>query len=310
MSPKKDKKSHEKESSPADANDRSLKVDESVESGPKDAEAGKDGANSPKLNADPSDEDGVDGSKSSGSSHKPSNSQHVSTSSVPAASELKPGKGAPLPPEHNNVDEHRELVGDVVKKTVTMTPIITLSDLVDMMSISLHTNRPLKIDLSIDVREACSYGEVLSTAKLELPKELIRANPHVFFAYNETHDWVVMQQKVAHATTPFSDYHSWLKRWRHTVEKLTKDAYTVYRIDERVDMMADRIVPYDYVGFDSSIMKVQNGVFNDDLKALAKLCIPRSVPNVDREFIRIAIPRPMLSTVEALQKFVCSPVQD
>lgn len=303
MAPKKEKKTQEKEPAPVISGAGDPQVDDSGTAKAMVPGSSREGESSPKLNAKPSAESEVKDGGDDNQSRKPSDSKPSATSSTPAASELILGKGAPLPPEHDNVDGHRELVGEVVKKTVAMAPIITLNDLVDMMSISLHTNRPLKIDLSIDVK-------LLSAAKLELPKELTRPTPHIFFTYNETHDWVVIQQKVEHARTPFSDYHGWLKRWRHTLEKLTKDAYTVYRIDERVDMMVDRIVPFDYAGFDSSIMKVQNGVFNDDLKALAKLCIPRSMPNVDYDFVKIAIPKPMLRTVEALQAFVCSPTLD
>lgn len=70
-------------------------------------------------------------------------------------------------------------------------------------------------------------------------------------------------------------------------------------------MLADQMVPCDYVGFDSSISSVQNGPFRDDFTALAKLCmcIPKSRVGSDAKAL-ISGSTPVLKTVNALQNFV------
>lgn len=216
--------------------------------------------------------------------------------------EIVKGNGE-KPSDHALEDKHRDIPEPVPRTALDVKVIITLSDLVAMMCIDLHTNRPLKADVSVDLLP-------LSNARLELPRVIAKSDPCLFFYQDETNEWVVMQQRIEYAKTPFNDYPSWLVRWRHTVEKLVKDSHFVFKVSDKVDNPTLRTVPLTSLGFDGSLMSIKKKEVQDDKRELFKICEPVGIPSSDFEELTVFTPPQISRTVIAVEACVFQPVRD
>lgn len=171
--------------------------------------------------------------------------------------------------------------------------LVTIADLVQMLNVNLDMNTRLQSDPEVDLKP-------LSHAQIELPRIVESVDPVKFFTYDIINGWCLVETRLAHATTPFKTYREWLVRWRHCVEKLSKDSYVIYRLYDRVPVDGRRYIPLESLGFNSTLLTCET----DATVAGIELLRPASEPvKVSYRFdeVKIVCPpflRPLMSATQ------------
>lgn len=118
------------------------------------------------------------------------------------------------------------IAGTPPSNHVSFNSINTLQELGALLNVNLLGGRPLATGISPDIRS-------LDDIRLELPHKITKCEPVLFFKQDKSLDWIVIQERIAHAKTPFRNYREWLIRWRHCFEMMSKNGYVVYKISAR-----------------------------------------------------------------------------
>lgn len=192
-----------------------------------------------------------------------------------------------------------EILSDkpIEKKTSDFSSIVAIQEYVNALQVNLRSNRQLVLDEGRDILP-------LSNVRLELPQEINSVKPFIFFQYGTDFEWCVMKVRWSSARTSFSDYKSWLVRFRHCLEELTKQGYCYYRLKDKESWDGIRTLKYTDVGIDASINAGSTDEVARAFVDLRRKLVPTASRDMRYEMINVCCPKSVSEVWSRMQSFI------